>query len=459
MRILILGANPVGVSLTENLAHEKNDVTLVDQNAELLDNLREKMDIRTICGHPSHPTVLADAAAEDADILLAVTDNDELNMTACHVAARLFTTPTRICRLRSRAYMDRPELFFHGETRPDILIHPEQLVTEAIARLLRFPEALQVIDFAGGRVVLVAVRVTHGSPLEGHVLRELPQHIPRGTDGRVAALFRRGRAIIPEGETVIEAGDEAFFIAAREHIRPLLGALHPEDRPSRRVILGGGGNIGGRLALHIENDCKVRVIEPRMERCRELAELLTRTVVIHGSASERELLQQEEIHRADVYCALTNDDATNIMSSLLAKNLGAHRVISLINDASFADLVHGDGIDIAVSPRQITTNSILAHVRRGEVAMAHSLRRGAAEALELVVHGEHSRSKVVGRTVEDLPLPPAASIGSIVRNEEEVVIPHRNTRIENGDHIVLFLADKRQLAAVERLFQASFDSF
>jgi len=459
MQILILGDNPVGVSLTEHLAREKNDITLAGLDAGLLEGLRERLDIRTVCGYPSHPSVLADAGAEDADMLLAVTDDDEINMTACHVAARLFTTPTRICRLRSRAYMEHPELFFHGETRPDVLIHPEQLVTDAIARLLQFPEALQVLDFAGGNVVLVAVRVVQGSPLGGHVLRELPQHMPRDTDGRVAALFRRGRAIIPEGHTVIEEGDEAFFIAAREHIRPLLSALHPADRPSRRVILGGGGKIGGRLAQHIENDCKVRVIEPRMERCQELAEMLNRAVVIYGNAGEREALLQQEIGRADVYCALTNDDATNIMSSLLAKSLGAHRVIALINDASFADLMHGDDIDIAVSPRQITTSSILAHVRRGEVAMAHSLRRGAAEALEVVVHGDRSHSRVVGRSVEELPLPPGASIGAIVRGEEEVRIPHRDTRIENGDHIVLFLADKGRLADVERLFQASFDSF
>ena len=459
MNIIILGVNQVGESLAESLAREEeNKVTLVGTDGERLASLRERLDIGFVGGHPAHPKVLEEAGAADADLLLAVTDNDEINIVACQVAYTLFRVPKRIGRFRSKAYLDRDDLFADKAVPVNVRIYPEQLVTDALCRLLEFPEALQVLDFAGGRVELVAVKVLTDSPLAGHPLRELPDYMPDGTDGRVAAIFRSGQAIVPQGDTEVRVGDEVFFIAARQHIRPLLYALHPTDPPSRRIIIGGGGNIGERLAAAIEKDHRVTVVEPLLERCEQLSTALNRALVLHGSATDRELLLKDEIGSADVFCALTNNDAVNIISSLVAKDMGVRKVITIINDVSHTDLLHGGEIDIVLSPRQFTISSILAHVRKGDLSTVHSLRRGAAEAMEFVVHGDHRSSKVAGKTMAELPLPAAVTIGAIVRGDE-VIIAHRDVRIETEDHLILFLTDRSCISEVEALFQADFSFF
>lgn len=457
MQIIILGANTIGVSLAETLSRERNSITLVDEDHSALEEQSSKLDIRTVVGRPSYPNVLESAGATEATMLLAVTDSDEMNMIACRVAAKLFQTPTRICRVRARPYMKRPELFRHHQGGEEIIIQPEQLVTEAIDRLLHIPEALQVLEFADGSVVLVAVRILKNSLINNKPLKVLKDYLHADIDGRVAALFRQGEAIIPEGTTVVKEGDEAFFIAAKEHIQPLIRALHPSEKRNKRVTIGGGGHIGKRLAQTIEKEYLVRVVESRPERCRVLAETLNHAVVIQDSASDRQALLREDIQRTDVYCALTNNDSVNIMSSILAKNLGARKVITLINDPACVDLVHGDIIDIALSPRQFTVSSILRHVRRGGVAKVHSLRRGAAEAMEIVLHGDAQHSQIIGRTIEELPLPPSTTVGAIIR-DSQVIIAHRLTRLKAEDHIIMFVADEQHIPQVEHLFQAEFGS-
>ena len=466
MQIIILGANPVGASLAENLAGEKNSIILVDSDEQLLDQLREQLDIQTIIGSPAHPEVLARAEPENANMLLAVTDNEEVNMVACFVAEKLFNIPTRICRIHSAGYRKHPELFRHPHRSGEILINPEQLVTDAIVRLLDYPETLQVSEFAEGRVVLAALEVGSNSPLTGQTLNTLPQHCPEGVDGRVAALFRKGLPIIPQGNTQIAAGDEAFFIAAKEHIRPLIRSMHAADPVCHRVFLAGGGNIGMQLAKAIENRFNVTIIEASQARCNFLAGNLSRTLVIHGSATEHDLLKQENASSADAFCALTNDDSVNIMSSMLANRLGVGRTIALVNNPDFVDLAHDNRINVALSPRQFTISSILSHVRRGEVTAVASLRRGAAEVMEIVLHGNtnsanitgKSGTAIVGKSVGELPLPDSATVGTIVR-DQQVIVPHRHVVMQDNDHIILFLADKRQVPAVERLFQAEFDHF
>lgn len=458
MNIIILGANTIGISLAETLAQEKNDVTLVDQNQQALEEQANKLDIRTVVGRPSYPSTLEEAGAREKDVmLLAVTDNDEMNMIACRIAAKLFNTPTRICRVRARPYINRRDFFRHDNGSEEILIQPEQMVTEAISRLLHIPEALQVLEFAGGSVVLVAVRILENSLINNQPLTELKKYLRADIDGRVAALFRQGEAIIPEGKTIVRANDEAFFIAAKKHIQPLIRALHPSEKKNKRILIGGGGHIGKRLAQIAEDEYQVRIIEPQQERCQILADELDHAVVICDDASEREVLLGQDIDHVDVYCALTNNDSVNIMSSLLAKNLGARKVITLVNDPDSVDLVHGDTIDIALSPRQFTVSSILSHVRRGGVEQAYSLRRGAAEAMEIELSARARYSRVVGQTVDKLPLPSSVTVGAIVRNQN-VIIAHRETRLERHDHIILFLSEKKDLRSVERLFQAELAS-
>ena len=457
MKIIILGAGQVGGTLAEHLASEANDITVVDTDGDRLRELSDRLDIRTIQGRGSFPTVLRQAGADDADMLVAVTNSDETNMVACQVAYTLFNTPTKIARVREPAYLTRGGLFSNEAIPVDVLISPEQVVTNYIKRLIEYPGALQVIDFAGGKAQLVASKAYYGGPLVGQPLSELRRHMP-GVDTRVAAIYRRNRAIVPQGDTVIEPDDEVFFIAARGNIRAVMSELRRLEDSYRRVVIAGGGNIGERLAEAIESRYQVKIIEKSPARCRHLSEVLDSTIVLQGSASDRDLLLEENIKDADIFLALTNDDEANIMSSLLAKRLGARKVITLINNTAYVDLVQGGEIDIAISPQLATIGTLLTHVRRGDVVSVHSLRRGAAEAIEAIAHGDARSSKVVGRRIGDIALPPDTTIGAVIR-DEEVLIAHDDTVIESGDPVILFLMAKRNIRDVERLFQVGLAFF
>lgn len=457
MKIIILGAGQVGGNLAAELASEANDITVVDTDGIRLRELGDRLDIRTVFGRGSFPTVLRQAGADDADMLIAVTSSDETNMIACQVAYTLFRTPTKIARIRESAYLTRGGLFHNDAVPIDVLISPEQAVTTYIKRLIEHPGALQVLDFADGKVQLVAVRAYYGGPLVGQELRFLKQHMP-GVETRVAAIFRRDRPIIPNGDTVIEADDEVFFVAATADIRAVMSELHKLERSSKRILIAGGGNIGERLAEAIETRYQVKIIEKNKARADHLAQNLDRTVVLHGSASDRELLVEENISEVDIFCAVTNDDEANIMSSMLAKRLGARKVMALINNPAYVDLVQGGQIDIAISPSQATIGTLLTHVRRGDIVNVYSLRRGAAEAIEAIAHGDPRSSKVVGRAIRDIDLPPGTTIGAIVR-EEKVLIAHDSTVIESDDHVILFVIDKKNIRDVERLFQVGLTFF
>ena len=454
MNILILGAGQVGGTLAQHLASEAFDITVVDIDAARLEELRRRLDIRTVLGHASRPDVLRRAGVEDADMLIAVTPYDEVNMVACQVCYTMFQTERKIARIREDSFHTRSSLFSSEHMPIDFVINPERVVTDQIRELLQRPGALQVLDFANGRVKLVATRVREDGPLVGRQLSRLRGRAPKA-DTRVAAIFRRGRAILPEGDTTIEADDEVFFIAATEHIKDVMAALREVERPYKRVIVAGGGRIGEYLARAIEPHFSVKVIEQDEARANDIARRLESAVVILGDATDRELLLQENIERVDVFCAVTNDDETNIMSSLLAKRLGVRQVIALIGKPAYVDLVVGNEIDIAISPQLATTSMILAHVRRGDVTQVHTLRRGAAEAMEAVVHGGAKNSKVIGKRLDSLPLPASTTIGAIVR-DKEVLIAHDDVVIEPEDHVILFLSDrrKRRIAEVGRLFQA-----
>ncbi|MFG1495668.1 Trk system potassium transporter TrkA [Saccharospirillum sp. HFRX-1] len=458
MKIILLGAGQVGATLAENLASEDNDITIVDLDGGRLRELQDRLDIRTVQGLASLPNILRQAGAEDADLLIAVTPSDETNMVACQVAYTLFRTPTKIARIRSPQYTKHSEKLFAPEAIPvDVLISPEQLVTNYIQRLIETPGALQVLDFADGKLQLVAVKAYHGGPLVGQELRFLKQHMP-SVQTRVAAIFRKDRPIIPEGSTVIEAEDEVFFIAGKSDIRAVMSELRRKERNYKRIIIAGGGNIGFRLATVLEGRYSVKILEHNEERCRLLSEHLNQTVVLRGDASDQELLLDENIEDTDIFLALTNDDEANIMASMLAKRLGARKVMTLINNSAYVDLVQGGEIDVAISPSQTTIGSLLTHVRRGDIVNVHSLRRGAAEAIEAIAHGDARSSKVVGRAIEDIDLPEGCTIGAIVRNDE-VLIAQSDEVIQPDDHVILFLIDKRRISDVERLFQVGLTFF
>ncbi|HET9041826.1 MAG TPA: Trk system potassium transporter TrkA [Burkholderiales bacterium] len=472
MKILIMGAGQVGSTLAESLVSEQNDITVVDIDPRRLKDLQDRLDLRTVVGFAAHPSTLIEAGIEDTDLLIAVTQSDETNLAACKVGKMLFNVPTRIARVRSRSILARPELLTDEGFAVDYAISPEDIVTEAITRLIEFPEALQVLDFAGGRVTMVAVRAVEGGPLVGLPLKDMRKHLTN-VDARVTAIFRGDQAIIPDGDTVVKAGDEVFCIADTEHIRQVMRELRKMDKPVKRLMIAGGGNIGLRLALALEKEYQVKIIEFNKVRAEHIADRLNSALVLQGDATDEELLESENIGEMDLFLSLTNDDENNIMSALLAKRMGARRVVALINRRSYADLVQGGQIDIAISPAQATIGKLLQHIRRGDVAAVHSLRRGAAEALELIAHGDEKTCKVIGKKVEDIELPRGAAIGAIVRalprpevvrksdlvateRMSEVVMAHHDTIIRPDDHVIMFLANKRMIPRVEKLFQVGY---
>ncbi len=457
MKIIILGANKVGAALAENLAKEANDITVVDPNAIRLRELKDRLDIATVEGQVSYPDILESAGARDADMLIAITDSDEVNLVACQIAFSLFRTPKKICRLRSNSYVAEKKLFCPEAIPIDVVISPEQEVSHYIKSLIDLPGSLQVLDFANGLVQLVAVKATRGGPLINQEISQLREHMPN-VDTRVAAIFRRNRAIKPEGTTIIEEGDEVFFIAAKEDIRDVMSELRKVDKPYKKIMIAGGGNIGERLAASLEKNYRTKIIETNLERCSDLTERLKSTTVLHGDASDQEMLVGENIEDTDVFLALTNNDDANIMSSLLAKRMGAARVMTLIANPAYVDLIHSGEIDIAISPQQATIGSLLTHVRKGDVVNVYSLRRGAAEAMEAIAHGDKNTSKVVGKQIEDIDLPEGTTIGAIVR-DDKVFIAHDDIVIETDDHVIMFMVDKKHIPELERLFQVGLTFF
>ncbi len=457
MKIIILGAGQVGGTLAVNLAGEDNDITLVDTNAKRLRELQDHLDLRTIVGCGSYPHILRQAGADDADMLIAVTNSDETNMIACQVAFSLFHTPRKIARVRSTSYLNEPDLFQSDSIPVDVVISPEELVVKSIFQLIENPGALQVMDFADGLVRLVAVKAYYGGPLVGNALSTLKEHMPT-IDTRVAAIFRQGQAIMPTGSTVIEADDEVFFLAARHHIRHVMGELQRLEKPYQRIMIAGGGNVGLGLAKLLEKNYQVKLIEHNAKRAQLISEELDDTLILQGDASNKEMLIDENIEDIDVFVAVTNNDEVNILSAILAKRMGARKTMVLISRPAYVDLMQGHEIDIAVSPQQATIGSLLTHIRRGDVANVYSLRRGAAEALEAIAHGDEQTSRVVGRAIGEIDLPPGTTIGAIVR-DDQVLIAHDNIVIQSDDHVILFLVDKKYITDVEQLFQVDFAFF
>jgi trk system potassium uptake protein TrkA len=475
MKIIILGAGQVGSSVAESLVSEANDITVVDTDSSRLALLQDRFDLRTVTGNAASPSTLRQAGAEDADLLIAVTQSDQTNLCACRIAKSLFNLPTRIARVRSADFIEYPELLEEANFAVDFSICPEQIVTDYIVKLIEFPEALQVLEFADGLVSLVAVRAFAGGPLVGHPLADLRKHMP-SVDARIAAVYRHDQAIIPHGDTVVEPGDEVFCLAATKNIRQVMRELRRMDKSVKRIMIAGGGNIGHRLVRAIENDYQVKVIDRNKQHAGWLAENVRKALVLQGDATDEKLLDEENVDQMDLFLALTNDDENNIMAALLAKRMGAKRVAALINRRTYAELLQGSQIDIAISPAQTSIGTLLAHVRRGDVAAVHSLRRGAAEALELVAHGDAQSSQVVGRRIEELPVIEGATIAAIVRrlprpetaavdNEvaeertHKVIIAHHDTVIQTDDHVIVFVVSKSLVPRVEKLFQVSLGFF
>lgn len=460
MNIIILGAGRVGESVAESLVSEQNDITVVDMDPSRLRALEDKLDLRGVVGNGIQPSVLRNAGAKDADMVIACAAQDETNLVVCKVAHDVFNVPTTIARLRSPEFTEgeEEELLSRKSFSVSEVICPEESVTRYIHQLISYPEALQVLEFADGRASLIAVRASHGGALVGHTIGEFRERFTR-CEMRVVALYRLDTEMEAKPSTRILAGDEVFVLADTDKIRDVLAAIHNIDQPVQRVMIAGGGKVGLRLARSLAGQCEVKILERDKKRCEYLAsQLPSSMLILQGDGADEDLLEEENVGQMDMFLALTSDDEDNIMSAMLAKRLGAKRVMSLINRRAYADMMQGSTIDIAISPSQAVIGELLTHIRRGDVAAVHSLRRGAAEALEGIARGDVKTSKLVGRRIEEVKLPKGARFGAIVRGDgrdSEVLMPHHDLLIEDGDHIIIFIPNKRLVREVERLFQVS----
>ncbi len=457
MNIIILGAGRVGESVAESLALEQNDITVIDTDAARLRQLGERFDLRGVVGNGIQPSVLREAGAQDADMVIGCAADDETNLVVCKVAHDVFNVANTVARLRSPDFVQGSELLGKSGFAVDHVICPEESVTRYIHQLIRYPEALQVVTFSRQRACLVVARASSGDAV-GCTIAELREKFP-DIDMRIVALYRLDAELAARPDTRILAGDEVFVMADTRQIRGVLRAIHHSDKPVRRVMIAGGGRVGLRLARSLIDQCEVKIIERDAARCEYLAsQLPAATLVLHGDAAEEELLRGENVGMMDMFLALTSDDEDNIMSAMLAKRLGAGRVLSLINRRAYADMMQGSTIDIAISPAQTVIGELLTHLRRGDVAAVHSLRRGTAEVLEGVARGDAKTSKLVGRRIDDITLPRGSVIGAIVRgqgSDSGVLMPHHDTAIQTDDHLIVFIPDKRDVRQVEKLFQVS----
>ncbi|WP_026380261.1 Trk system potassium transporter TrkA [Afifella pfennigii] len=458
MRIIICGAGQVGYGIAEKLATENNDVTVIDQSPRLVNAIRDTLDVRGFVGHGSHPDVLARAGAEEADMLIAVTFYDEVNMIACQVAHSLFSLPTKIARIRSQTYLAKhwSNLFSRDNLPIDVVISPEVEVGEMVLRRLAQPGAVETIPFADDKVTVLGIACDEECPVIDTPLRQLTELFP-DLNATVVGIFRSGQLFVPRSADQMMAGDLVYVVTNSERVKRTLTIFGKEDTLGSRVVIGGGGNIGHYVANHLEERnprAKIKVIEVDRERAVHIAEALDRTVVLHGSAMDEVILKEADIADADTMIAVTNDDKVNILSCVMAKRLGARRTMSLLNDPAFPPLVRTIGIDAFVDPRAVTISRILQHVRRGRIRNVHTIQNGAAEVIEAEAL---ETSPLVGRPLSELDLPKGIRIGAIL-HENEVIVPTGASQIRKGDRLVIF-ATADQVPRVEQMARVSLEYF
>lgn len=456
MKIIILGAGEVGKVLAGNLINKKNDITIIDKNVNSLNNLQGKFDLKVINGCGSYPGILREAGAENADMLIAVTNSDEVNMIACHISHLLFKIPSKVARLREYEYIKKKKkLFAPNKIAIDYLIFPEQLIVDYIKKIICYPGVLQIINFTNNEVSLVSVKVCNSGLIVGKTISNLHTHLP-DIDVRVTAIFRQNMAIQPRGSTVIEVGDEIFFVVKTRHVFSVMSEFQTLEKPYKKIMINGGSDIGACLAKKLEKKYYVKLIEKDKKRALSLSKFLSETVVFCGDGSDRELLIEENIDQIDVFIALTNDDEVNIMSALLAKKMGAKKTIVLIHRSAYVDLVQqSSSIDIAISPQQATISGLLRYIKKSDIINFSPLKKGIVELIEVIVcDDKNMNSKFLNKKISDIHLPSGTIIGAIVRGKN-IIIVNNNHIIKENDHIIMFVTNKEDILEIEKIFHSN----
>ena len=454
-KIAVLGGGQVGSSLAKILTDDGNDITLIDSNLSVIEDLQEDNDIKTIHGNASSPSVLEQAEVNDCDILIATTASDEVNLVSCHLAKKMFNVPTVIARLRNSEFQVSTSGFDLDLFSIDSIISPSQLVTDFIKNIIEHPGAFQAYDFADGKLQVIGATVLKDGPLAGRKLSEFKKHLPN-VDVNVIALYRDRKILPVNGTTVIETGDDLFFLATEENMR-FMSELSKNQSRIENIMIAGGGTVGMTLADKLSQKFSTKIIEKDLIRSKYLSESLEDTVVLNDDISDESLLDNEGIKKVDYFCSVTNDDQMNILSAKLAKDLGAKKSIAIINKLSYRKLVSKE-IDVVVSPEDVTIGSILASVRTSDVVKIHSLGFGEAELLEIIIHGDNKTSKVVGKKVSELELPSGCRIGAIYR-EGKVILLNEDVSIQSNDRLIIYLLHKKDFSKLAKLLQVSIGFF
>ena len=458
MRVIVCGAGQVGLGISERLAAEGNDVSIVDSSQELVQRANDVLEVRATCGNGAHPDVLARAGAHDADMLIAVTFHDEVNMIACQVAASLFDIPTKIARVRAQTYLDKDwsRLFSGNGLAIDYIISPEIEVGNVVLRRLELPGAFETASFADGQVLAIGVNCGVDCPVVDTPLRQLSDLFP-DLPAKIVAIVREGNLFLPQADDQLEVGDDAYLILPADQVARTLKIFGHEEVQARRIVIAGGGNIGQYVARAMEEreaNVRVKIIESSRERAINIAETLDRTVILHGSALSEELLREADVSAAETLVAVTNDDQANILTSVLAKHLGCRRSLCLVNSAGYSTVVRSFGIDAQINPRAITVSRILQYVRRGRIRGVHEVHNSTGEVIEAEAL---ATTPVVGRPIKDLGISEGVRFGAILRNGS-VVTPNGATELMPRDRAILF-ARSDYIREVEQIFRVSPDYF
>lgn len=458
MRVIICGAGQVGLSIATYLAREDNDVTVIDVNPDKILQASSDLDARCIVGLASSPDVLAAAGAGNADMLVAVTNSDEVNMLACQVAHSLFNIPKKIARIRNQAYLDPSwaNLFSRSHMPIDVIISPEVEIANSIVQRLIVPGTTNVALLADGRVYLVGAIIPENSPVVSTQLRQLSTLFP-DLSLVIGSIHRDGHLIVPKGSDRLEVGDEVFFFTDTLHINRALAAFGHEEKQARNIVLIGGGNVGFYLASKLSAQfpqINLKVIEHNKERALFLAEKLPKVTVLHGDALQEELMEEANIAQTETVITVTNDDEANLLVAALAKQKGAQRAIALVNGSTYSPLTPLLGIDAVVSPRASTVSTIMRHVRRGRIKALHTLEEGHAEVIEAEVS---ETSHMTNKAIEDLDLPPEVRLGAIIRDGKIMALSH-DLVIKPHDHVIV-LTTADQIRRVEQMFMVHVDLF
>jgi len=458
VKVIVCGAGQVGFDIARQLSSEDNDVTVIDDDTERLRKVSDGLDVRTLQGFASYPDILQGAGAGSADMLIAVTLSDEINMVSCQVAHTLFNVPTKMARVRHNAYLEPSwrHLFSRDHMPIDVIISPEIEVVAAIDRLLEAPGAIDIIEFADGKVSLVGMRLNQDCPIINTPLRQLTELFP-DLNITIVYIVRDDKAIFPRDMDQLLPRDEVYFVVDSDHVTRARMIFGHEERPAKRVVIVGGGGIGFQLAQGLEArepPINVKLIESKQSRAEFVADQLDRTIVICGDALDSEILEEASVLTAETIIAVSDDDEVNILASVLAKRHGCMRAVALINETTYAPLISPLGIDTAISPRDITVSRILEHIRRGRIHSVHTLQGGTAEVIEA---DAMESAPVIGVPLKEARLPTGVLVGALVRNGL-VIIPRGETAIEKGDRVIV-LAPHGTIKKVEKLFSVAFGYF